>query len=69
MSDIARIEKMGWTLCKVPIEFWRQRTRNLAESIHLPLDQWSPETRELLHKVYSAISIPFLCENTFLVPQ
>jgi DNA polymerase III delta prime subunit len=69
MSDIVRIEKVGWTLCKVPIEFWRQRTRDLAESIHLPLDQWSPETRELLHKVYSAISIPFLCENTFLVPQ
>lgn len=68
-SDIARIKKMGWTLCKVPIDLWRQRTRNLAESIHLPLEQWRAETRELLHKVYSAISIPFLCENTFLVPR
>jgi hypothetical protein len=68
-SDMARIEKLGWTLCQIPIDLWRQRMCNMAESIDRPLDQWSAGIRDLLHKVYGAISIPFFCESSFLVSR
>ncbi|SCY98804.1 DEAD/DEAH box helicase [Microvirga guangxiensis] len=68
-SDIARIEKLGWTLCRIPIERWRDQTHGLAQCFHLPTAQWNVRTRELLHNVYCAISIPFLSRNIFLCAQ
>jgi hypothetical protein len=68
-ADIARIEKVGWTLCKVPVERWRKQIQNLLDSFHLPQDQWSAETKQFLHDVYSAISIPFLSKFRFCDPQ
>jgi DNA polymerase III delta prime subunit len=65
-SDMERIKKLGWNLCQIPIDLWRQRMGDLAECIDRPLDQWSASIRDLLHKVYGAISVPFLCDSSFL---
>ncbi|WP_160195353.1 AAA domain-containing protein [Microvirga sp. BSC39] len=64
-ADIARIEKIGWTLCRVPVERWRKQTQNLRASFHLPQDRWSDETKQFLHDVYGAISVPFLSKLKF----
>ncbi|MBM1175218.1 DEAD/DEAH box helicase [Microvirga arabica] len=64
-ADLARIEKIGWTLCKVPVERWRKQIQNLRASFHLPQDRWSDETKQFLHDVYGAISIPFLSKLKF----